>query len=378
MKKIGILLTVQPQFERRLFLRQAPFLLKAGFEVDFFCKKTKDSVIDKLNIIDIGKSGAKFARLSGSLNLFRLIKSRKLDVLQVCCVEQLPLGLFVKIFTKTKVIYDCREDMYYSIREHKDNIPKLIRYPFAEVIRFLEYLGCKLFDGMVASDPAIFKTHIAMPENKKVIFYNTPTLELFKKAYPTLNERKYDIVLMGSMSVRTGIPTLLKAYGELLGKGQRIKVLLLGQPTSECLNLINEFKKIYSIKDEIEITGRVPHTDIPSWLSQCRIGYVGLSDMPKFRNNIACKAFEYMACGMPVISSDLPPERLFLEDGKNSILIQPDSSSQLADAIERLLDDIEYAKKLGENGRKGFEDRWNCEMNYESYIQLYTQVLENK
>ena len=81
------------------------------------------------------------------------------------------------------------------------------------------------------------------------------------------------------------------------------------------------------------------HGDVPAALRRARVGIVDLDEMPKFRNNISCKAFQYMASGMPVVGSDLPPQHLFIEHGVNGLFFEPDSHHALAAAVRRLLAD---------------------------------------
>tara|TARA_B110000014_G_scaffold8953_1_gene6264 strand:+ start:92 stop:346 length:255 start_codon:yes stop_codon:yes gene_type:complete len=46
-----------------------------------------------------------------------------------------------------------------------------------------------------------------------------------------------------------------------------------------------------------------------------------------------------MACGRPVIISDLPPIREVVEDGQTALLVPPGDAGKLADALRRVLAD---------------------------------------
>lgn len=60
------------------------------------------------------------------------------------------------------------------------------------------------------------------------------------------------------------------------------------------------------------------------------------------------KLFEYMAAGKPIVASQLPVLEEVLIDGKNSILVEPDSTKELTEAINRLLNDKELSKRLSQ------------------------------
>jgi glycosyltransferase involved in cell wall biosynthesis len=58
------------------------------------------------------------------------------------------------------------------------------------------------------------------------------------------------------------------------------------------------------------------------------------------------KMFEYMAADVPIVCSDLPVLREVLQDGKNALLVPPDSVDAWADAIDRLLSDPGLSRGL--------------------------------
>jgi glycosyltransferase involved in cell wall biosynthesis len=63
------------------------------------------------------------------------------------------------------------------------------------------------------------------------------------------------------------------------------------------------------------------------------------------------KLFEYMASGTPIAAGDYASLREVLDDGRNSLLVQPDRPELLAQAIRRLLDDPPYAAHLAAQAR---------------------------
>lgn len=60
------------------------------------------------------------------------------------------------------------------------------------------------------------------------------------------------------------------------------------------------------------------------------------------------KMFEYLAAGVPIISSDLPVLREVLIDGRNSLLVTPDSPDAWVSALDILVANPELANKIGE------------------------------
>jgi glycosyltransferase involved in cell wall biosynthesis len=92
-------------------------------------------------------------------------------------------------------------------------------------------------------------------------------------------------------------------------------------------------------------------------------------------HNIPVKVFESWACGLPVISSDLPPIRPFFRDGEFGLLVPPGDSAALADAIEDLLKNPFRAEQMGRAGRKAVFERCNNKREIHKLISFYAKVL---
>lgn len=72
------------------------------------------------------------------------------------------------------------------------------------------------------------------------------------------------------------------------------------------------------------------------------------------------KMFEYLASGVPLISSDLPVLREVLRDGKNSLLAHPVRLEAWLSALDRLLTQPSLAQAIGAEGHKQYrrEHTW--------------------
>lgn len=105
--------------------------------------------------------------------------------------------------------------------------------------------------------------------------------------------------------------------------------------------------------------GYVPHSRVS--------GYYGLFDvllMP-YQQHVAVasggidtgdwmsplKLFEYMATGLPIVSSDLPVLREVLAHERNALLVPPDDPEAWVTALRRLADDAGLRHRLGEAAR---------------------------
>jgi len=343
----------------------------------FLCAGPDPGAEAPFRIASLSDGQRRWARLTGALNLFRSVLRWRPDAVQLNSIEQLPLGIALKLLTRCVVVYDNREDMFNSMLHSKVRFPLWQRRLLARATRLIEGLGDRLFDGIVTADPGTGEVHSAMPPERRMVFYNAAMLPAFGSDHPPLVQRDVDLVLMGSMSKRSGIMVLVDALAELHRRGRELRTLLLGDLPPEVSDEVHRRLEDLGLAAGVQVTGRVPPEEVPSWLRRARIGLVLLLDDPKFRNNIAKKAFEYMACRMPTVSSDLPPERIFLRHGHNALLFEPGNPKALADTVELLLDDPGMAQRLADQARADAEKDWNAKLEQEKLRGFYRTLLES-
>jgi len=87
------------------------------------------------------------------------------------------------------------------------------------------------------------------------------------------------------------------------------------------------------------------------------------------------KLFEYMSAGIPVISSNFPLWKEIVEGHQCGICVDPLKPDEIAKAIQWILDNPEKAKKMGENGRRAVEEKYNHTVEEKKLLTLYKLLL---
>jgi glycosyltransferase involved in cell wall biosynthesis len=207
------------------------------------------------------------------------------------------------------------------------------------------------------------------------VYYNFPSLSLFAPGPAQGPVSKTDLVYIGGMNERTGMFVLLDALVELAVQGIRPSVRLAGYTDDDHgWQALQGGIQERGLGGEVELRGRMPHSDVPGWIRSGRIGLVMLQPLAKFMKNIPTKMFEYWACGLPVIASDLPPIARFVEDGKNGLLFSPSSPEDLARAIRFLLERPAELEAMGRRGQRSVHEEWNNEHQIEQLVRFYERI----
>jgi glycosyltransferase involved in cell wall biosynthesis len=146
------------------------------------------------------------------------------------------------------------------------------------------------------------------------------------------------LLFVGSREPRKNLPTLLAAYRQLLGglvpgagrgaSGSPVPPLVLVGPAGwgEALDLAG------LPAEAVRTPGYLPEDD----LARVVAGAAALV-FPSWYEGFGLPALEALACGTPVVASDLPALREVLDD--QAELVPPGDAAALADALARVLED---------------------------------------
>jgi glycosyltransferase involved in cell wall biosynthesis len=81
---------------------------------------------------------------------------------------------------------------------------------------------------------------------------------------------------------------------------------------------------------------------------------------------------EAMACKKPIIASRVDGIPHYVKHGFNGLLFKSENVEDLATNIRTILNDPEYAAKLGENGQRHVREY----LSEDRYIELYKQMID--
>lgn len=87
---------------------------------------------------------------------------------------------------------------------------------------------------------------------------------------------------------------------------------------------------------------------------------------------------ESLACGIPVIASNIPGVRAVVNHGSDGLLVEPGDPPALAKAIEHILRDDEARLTMGRQGRAKVQGRYAWEQIGARLEAIYRDVLPSR
>lgn len=349
--------TAHTSLKARSFHRECMPLAASGLSVRFVAPVKSAEFQDGVTIVGLSQRATTAARIAALPGLFATLLRQHASVYHFQDPQLLPLALALKLIFRRRVIYDAYED-FPSMAANKRAIPRFLRPLAFRIVASLESFAARAFDGVITADPLTLRRLARTGSSRKLVFYNFPNLDLFPPPRPCA--KRFDVVYRGGISKRAGINDLLDAMKLLTASARAVRLLLLGyfDHAADEAAIRARIREL-GLESNVEIRGRINHEEMAAALSEARIGVSPLQDVPKFRLNIPVKVFEYWACGLPVVSTDLPPMGPFIRDGHAGLLVPPGNAAALAQKIAWLLAHPDEASKMGARGRELIVERLN-------------------
>ncbi len=196
---------------------------------------------------------------------------------------------------------------------------------------------------------------LGLPRDKLVIAHNGVDIEDYK-SLPGAKEARSELGLPSESKIVCYSGNIYEGRGiiQLIECAQRLKDVLflivggLEQDVDRLQNLANEKNA-----GNVMLSGFVPHTKVPMYLASAdalvlpytqEMTIKGGTRAKDFTSPI--KLFEYMASGKPIVASAIPSVTEVLEDGRNSLLVEPGSAESLYRGIIKVLDNSQFAETI--------------------------------
>jgi glycosyltransferase involved in cell wall biosynthesis len=183
---------------------------------------------------------------------------------------------------------------------------------------------------------------------------------------------KFRVLLSARLLWDKGIGTYIESAKGLLKEDHNIEFLIAGtgdpgNPSAIPMEKINE----WSNHGYIKYLGHVD--DMPSLLQS-----VDLAVLPSAREGLPKSLIEALACGIPIVSSDVPGCREVVEDNSNGLLIPYGDEKRLQEAVKFFLAHPELHAQFSKNARLSALNRFDAKIiNHQTkkvYKDLFTKL----
>ena len=214
-----------------------------------------------------------------------------------------------------------------------------------------------------------------LPDDRVSVVYNGVSLNFKPVTDQTVLSEirsKYSlpekfIFFLGNTDPKKNTKGALTAYAKYIrDNAGDIPLVIVDYPEAELVRILQEINEPEIIQ-HIQRLDYVKNTDLPGIYS-----IASLFLYPSFRESFGIPILEAMACGTPVITSNVfsMPEIA----GEAALLVDPTNPDDMAQAIHKMLTDKALQQVLKE---KGFEQvkKFSWEKMAQDYIEIYKEVI---
>ena len=228
------------------------------------------------------------------------------------------------------------------------------------VTGFVESRIARNVDGMVVRNPNV-KSWAEEHSNGEVV--QIPTA-VHPEKYTDDGDEKY-LLYGGRLSSEKNIGHLIRAFSSL---GSSIR----GEYT---LAIVGEGPEKASLKSLADNHGVADSVNFYPWLEKSEfvevISRATCAVLPSEYEGMPVFVLEAMACGKPVIGSDIPGIRQLISHGETGLLFDKRDIASLTARIERLLSAPRERERLGRNARRRVQTKYNFADVASQYLALY-------
>jgi glycosyltransferase involved in cell wall biosynthesis len=211
------------------------------------------------------------------------------------------------------------------------------------------------------------KRDFKIPAEKFRIVPNGIDTDLFYPI-PEIEREKNRLIVTNSADIPLkGLFYLLHAVADLSIK-RNLKLIVIGSPKKN--GGIEKLIRKLGIGNRITFTGRISHTEFVQQYARAAIAVI-----PSIYEGFGIPAGEAMACGIPVISTTggALPEVV----GDAGVLVPPADPQALTHAIGELLDNPEFASRLGQKGYQRIRHHFTWQNAAEKTAATYWEAIHD-
>ena len=302
--------------------------------------------------------------------------ARDADVVQFqkslpyCCV---PALVCARLCNKP-VCYDWDDNESEIVREWAPSAT------FAAAVYAVERLVPRWVTTITVSSRALREKCISVGVDEQLIF-DAPVGARLEDFDPTADGHKIRsrygitgplVMYMGQLQGASYGELFLRAAEIVASKNRSAWFMVVGGGNR--LEALKSAASMLGLGGRIIFTDYVPHEAVPGYLAAADVAVATFEPNATTVCKSPLKIAEYMAAGRPIVASDVGEVQRMV--GQAGLVVEPDNPHAIAEAVMRLLQDTQLARKLGALGRRRAEEIYNWEATARSVLRALETAVQ--
>lgn len=253
-----------------------------------------------------------------------------------------------------------------GLRRLARRLAERLRWPLASI------RGIRLFPVTIISE-ALKRSLVrqGLPfEDAEVIYQGIPVERLAFQPTPYVSTEPFRLLYVGQVSRAKGVHTILRGLTLLKQRGRADFTLdVVGTGVPDYGDELRRLAAEGGISDRVTFPGKVPHEAV----ARAYHDHHALVFSSEWEEPFGLTHLEAMSCGCAVVSTTTGGSAELVRDEVNALAYRAGDATELADAIERLMDDEALRLALIGRARDWVETRHS----FNGYVDRIERFLEN-
>jgi glycosyltransferase involved in cell wall biosynthesis len=165
-----------------------------------------------------------------------------------------------------------------------------------------------------------------------------------------------------------GVDNLINAIPEISNTVGKHELLFIFAGPGDSSKYRQKLDKL-NVKSDYLFTGSLPRDILIKLVKNSELAVV-----PSYNENCPYAVLESMACGTPVVASDVGGIPEIITDGVDGLLVQPGKPDILAKAIVNLLSDKSLRSLFSQRAKSKIANKFSWQTNIPKYLKSYLEA----
>ncbi len=179
-----------------------------------------------------------------------------------------------------------------------------------------------------------------------------------------------NILYSGTFALKDGVNFLIEGVKLALQKGIKCKLILTGKGNYEDMRILEEIKD----NENFIYKGFVTDEELHQIMQNSDLLCMTRTNSLFSNYGFPFKLSEYLSTGNIVLATKVSDVTNYLVDRESALLIEPESSTQIAEAIDFVYSNKEKAFNIGQNGLKVMKENFSIESVGNKFISFLNSI----
>lgn len=196
------------------------------------------------------------------------------------------------------------------------------------------------------------------PNESSLEVQNSPIVKKFSKT----------LLFIGALNGRKGEFDLINAMYKIVFSSEDIGLIIIGQGPSE--DILKTMVKKTGLQEHISVIPTIEHANLKRYFSDC-----DLFILPSYSEGLPKVLLEAMACGIPVVVSDIPAHRKLIKHSVDGYMFKTSNVDSLASTIMYALANSQESENITQNARNLVKKEFTWQSVARRLDEVYCRLL---